>query len=70
RLVEDALALARAQGAAGLLVRAQREAIGFFEALGFEALGSEALGSEALDPDVTGQAYPHRYWRCLDADPR
>ena len=55
RLVEAALAIARRDGAAGLLVKAQRSANGFFEALGFEAL-------PVVDP---ARDYPHRYWRTL-----
>jgi GNAT superfamily N-acetyltransferase len=52
-LVDAALDIARSEGAAGLLVKAQRSANGFFEALGFERL---PVVDAARD-------YPHRYWK-------
>lgn len=51
QLVDDALAHAAASGAGSLLVRAQRQACGFFERLGFTHL-------PVTDPD---RDYPHRY---------
>jgi N-acetylglutamate synthase-like GNAT family acetyltransferase len=52
RLVDDARGLAREAGADGLLVKAQRQARGFFDALGVEAI-------PVTDP---ARDYPHRYW--------
>ncbi|HSG88684.1 MAG TPA: GNAT family N-acetyltransferase [Pseudomonadales bacterium] len=52
-LVNDALDAVRAAGRAGLLVKAQQQANGFFEALEFEAV-------PVTDPL---RDYPHRWWR-------
>lgn len=51
-LVAAALGQVRAEGASGLLVKAQRQARGFFEHLGFRPLPVE-------DP---ARDYPYRYW--------
>ena len=51
-LVDAALEQVRAEGASGLLVKAQRQARGFFERLGFRLLPVE-------DP---ARDYPYRYW--------
>jgi esterase len=56
RLVEAVMDLARERGAAGLLVRAERNARGFFEKVGFAALPVED----------TQRDYPHRLWADLD----
>lgn len=58
-LVAAALAMAREEGARGLLVKAQRGANGFFEALGFERL-------PVRDPL---RDYPHRWWQGVKAGP-
>jgi N-acetylglutamate synthase-like GNAT family acetyltransferase len=54
-LVAAALEQVRTEDASGLLVKAQRQARGFFEQLGFRLLPVE-------DP---ARDYPYRYW--LDA---
>ncbi len=52
RLLEAALATCRATASDGLLVKAQPDAVGFFQARGLERL-------PVRDPD---RDYPHRYW--------
>ncbi|MEE4300189.1 MAG: GNAT family N-acetyltransferase [Pseudomonadales bacterium] len=54
-LVHAALTMTRDEGAAGLLAKAQRNASGFFAALGFEQLAVE-------DPI---RDYPHRWWKTV-----
>jgi GNAT superfamily N-acetyltransferase len=52
RLLRAAIAAARSGGFGGLLVRAQAQAVGFFEARGLKRL-----------PVVNAERdYPHRYW--------
>lgn len=53
RLLEAALAAARAEGCDGLLVKAQADASGFFAARGMARLPVE-------NPE---RDYPHRYWQ-------
>lgn len=53
RLLRAALEAAAAQGVAGLLIKAQSEAGGFFERRGFERL-------PVLNPK---RDYPHRFWK-------
>lgn len=55
RLLEAALEAAREQGCDGLLVKAQRDAVGFFAARGMAPLPIE-------DP---ARDYPYRFWRAL-----
>jgi GNAT superfamily N-acetyltransferase len=58
RLLAASAEAARRQGLDGVLVKAQPDAIGFFEAQGLSRLPVE-------DPE---RDYPHRYW--LDISPR
>jgi len=58
RLLLSAVEAARARGVDGLLVKATREALGFFEARGLERLPVER-------PD---RDYPFRYWLPLSAE--
>ena len=53
RLVSAALDAARTQGLDGLLVKAQNDAAGFFEAYGFDPL---PVGDSAVD-------YANRWWK-------
>lgn len=57
RLLDAAKEAARAGGYAGVLVKMQPDAIGFFTAQGLQAL-------PILDPN---RDYPHRYWHALTA---
>lgn len=57
RLLAAALACARQQGYAGLLVKAQADASGFFSSCGMTAL-------PVVDPE---RDYPHRYWQAVPA---
>lgn len=52
RLLDAAAAAARAQRLDGVLVKAQAEAIGFFE----------ACGLQRLPVDDAARDYPHRFW--------
>jgi GNAT superfamily N-acetyltransferase len=57
RLLQAAEEAARVRGVAGVLVKAQRDAEGFFLSRGFEPL-------PVRDPD---RHYPHRLWKPLDS---
>jgi N-acetylglutamate synthase-like GNAT family acetyltransferase len=57
RLLQAVEEAARVLGVAGVLVKAQRDAEGFFLSRGFEAL-------PVRDPD---RHYPHRLWKPLDS---
>jgi GNAT superfamily N-acetyltransferase len=59
RLLSAAVAAAKAGGVDGLLVRAQAEAVGFFEAAGLRRVPVE-------DPD---RDYAHRFWLDLVEQP-
>ncbi len=52
RLLAAAAAAAREQGCDGLLVKAQADAVGFFEARGLDRLAVEDVERD----------YPHRFW--------
>ena len=52
RLLAAAAAAARDQGCDGLLVKAQADAVGFFEARGLDRLAVEGVE----------QDYPRRFW--------
>ncbi len=52
-LLDASMAAARAQGLAGVLVKAQADACGFFEARGLQQIPVE-------DP---ARDYPHRFWQ-------
>jgi GNAT superfamily N-acetyltransferase len=58
RLLNAAIEVARQGGFAGLLVKANRDAHGFFSAKGLQQLS-------VVD---TGRDYPYRFWRDLRAD--
>ena len=55
-LITQAIVAATAQGAAGLLVKAQNDAVPFFQALGWRPL---PIRDRVRD-------YQHRYWRAID----
>ena len=57
QLLDAALDAAREQGADGLLVKAQIDAVGFFV----------AHGMRLLPVRDTERDYPHRYWQAVDA---
>ncbi|HEY9097864.1 MAG TPA: GNAT family N-acetyltransferase [Thiobacillus sp.] len=56
QLLDAASAAARIQGLDGVLVKAQGDAKGFFEALGLQRLPVED----------SARHYPHRFWRPTD----
>jgi len=58
RLVNSALDAVRTQEMDGLLVKAQADAVGFFQSQGFINLPSENPESD----------YPHRWWRPVRSD--
>jgi len=59
RLLAAAAEAARDQGCDGLLVKAQADAVGFFEARGLDRLAVEDVGRD----------YPHRFWLDLTGRP-
>ncbi|MGA7802353.1 MAG: GNAT family N-acetyltransferase [Gammaproteobacteria bacterium] len=56
RLLQAAEAAARTRGLAGVLVKAQREAAGFFRKRGYGAVPVTDAGKD----------YAHRFWKALD----